>query len=252
MPTFTLRLKEVYEYCDGDLGLDDYPIFDEEYRAHLNELIVDSFWFREIAHETIDIFLWRLRTKMRQIMPRYNKMYKAIADLEESDMTLTGWQHSESLGSAQADSTESGKSSAKSDGKQTNSNESKSRTVAMQHPQVRLSTDDDYATSSSDVAGKNSGTTTTSSTQSADQSAEQSSTQYTTGVSDAEQHQGPMAVFNQYWDTIVNIDMMIIEDLEPLFMGIWATNDSYLGFIENTKYDTLVPYMYGPYGRFWR
>jgi hypothetical protein len=58
-----------------DIGLNDYPIFDEDYRAILNKKIVDHYYFSEIGFETAAIFKHYLNTTMREIMPVYNKMY---------------------------------------------------------------------------------------------------------------------------------------------------------------------------------
>lgn len=51
MATYTTELRRLIE--NGfDLGLDDYPIFDEEYRAVLNKKIIDHYYFCEIGFET--------------------------------------------------------------------------------------------------------------------------------------------------------------------------------------------------------
>ena len=58
-------------------ALDSYPIFDEEYRNILNTKIIRHYWFREIGQETADRFNFYLETKMWEIMPYYNQMYKS-------------------------------------------------------------------------------------------------------------------------------------------------------------------------------
>lgn len=58
------------------LALDDYPIFDENYRSVLNNKIISHFYFREIGQETPDRFNHYLRMKMHEIMPYYNQLYK--------------------------------------------------------------------------------------------------------------------------------------------------------------------------------
>jgi len=56
--------------------LDEYPIFDESYRATLNEKIINHYFFKEIGVETIERFDFNLKTKMKEIMPIYNKLYE--------------------------------------------------------------------------------------------------------------------------------------------------------------------------------
>lgn len=54
-----------------------YPIFDEEYRTPLNDMIVRYFWMWEIGFETPMQFRQALLAKMAIIMPKYNIMFKA-------------------------------------------------------------------------------------------------------------------------------------------------------------------------------
>ena len=74
MSVTTIMLRDVVKLTNDHIGLDDYPIFDEAYRKTLNDRIKKTYWLQEIAHETIDIFIWRLSLKMELIMPRYNRM----------------------------------------------------------------------------------------------------------------------------------------------------------------------------------
>lgn len=53
----------------------DYPIFDENYREHLESKIISHFYTREIGLETVGLFKHHLKNKMREIMPFYNQMY---------------------------------------------------------------------------------------------------------------------------------------------------------------------------------
>lgn len=71
----------VYKY----IGLDRYPIFDEEYRHGLNDKIIEHFYFREIGFETAAQFAFYLRRTMNEIMPKYNKMYQAQLTIDIQD-----------------------------------------------------------------------------------------------------------------------------------------------------------------------
>ena len=59
-----------------NIGLDSYPIFNEEYRYYLNKHIVDYYYYDEIGVETPARFKRLLNNKMEIIMPKYNLMYK--------------------------------------------------------------------------------------------------------------------------------------------------------------------------------
>ena len=61
----------------------DYPIFDETYRATLEQKILMHYYTREISEETFGRWKLRLATKMREIMPLYNQYYKsALLDFD--------------------------------------------------------------------------------------------------------------------------------------------------------------------------
>lgn len=67
-----------------DFGLQDYPIFDENYRTHLNDMILKHYYMSEIGFETAELFKQYLNNKMNEIMPYYNTLYKLQTDLLES------------------------------------------------------------------------------------------------------------------------------------------------------------------------
>lgn len=68
------------------LGLDSYPIFDEEYRQALNDKIISHFYFREIGFETAEQFAWFVRRTMNENMPYFNQLYNSL-DLIEDPIT---------------------------------------------------------------------------------------------------------------------------------------------------------------------
>lgn len=74
------------DYSDVDLVLRsaepkifdfDYPIFDENYRHVLNTKILKHYYINEIGLETYALWKLRLNTKMNEIMPYYNQLYKS-------------------------------------------------------------------------------------------------------------------------------------------------------------------------------
>ena len=80
MSQYTTQLRYILEnpmWTDERLGLGNYPIFDESYRANLNQKIKDFYYFEEIAYETPARFCFKLRQKMNLIMPYYNKLYQS-------------------------------------------------------------------------------------------------------------------------------------------------------------------------------
>ena len=87
MSKYTTTIKNLVE--NGfDLGLKDYPIFDESYRDHLNDMIIKHYYISEIGFETAELFKMQLNNKMNEIMPYYNSLYKLQKDLLESGIDM--------------------------------------------------------------------------------------------------------------------------------------------------------------------
>ena len=212
MSNYTVELRKIPENLI-DEALSHYPIFADGYRQTLNRRIKDHFWFNEIGHESIDIFLWQLRVKMNEIMPFYNQYYEA--ELTKRDPYITqrikNKNESSSGITTSTESSETGTSGSTTD--------AKSRAVQSETPQVRLAGDGDYATGAADSVSR----TTVDSTQKSGGTSSQSSTSTGTGQTVSEGFSGSMASLIQaHRDAIINIDMMVITNLESLFMYVWT------------------------------
>lgn len=109
MAVYTTQVRTLVEN-HFDLGLKDYPIFDENYRATLNGKIIDHYYFREIGQETAGLFRFYLNRTMNEIMPYYNQLYKSelleFNPLYNVDHTLTS-DKANTLNSSRADSSQS-------------------------------------------------------------------------------------------------------------------------------------------------
>lgn len=69
----------------------DFPIFDENYRDVLCTKILRHYYTREIGLETYGLWKLKLQTKLNEIMPYYNQLYKSellkFNPLYDVDMT---------------------------------------------------------------------------------------------------------------------------------------------------------------------
>jgi hypothetical protein len=219
--TYTMELWEVLE-LENDIGLCDYPIFDEEYRACLNHKIIQHFWNREIGTETISMFRQQLRRKMNEIMPLWNQHY--LASQKQFDPLKT--MSVVTVSGTELNGTVTGA------GESTSNSDAKSRAVSSTFPQGQLSDNGDYADAAQDNISGTNATGTTNETQ----------TTANTGKVDTETsgYNGNPAILIAEWRaTMVNTDMDVIAQLETLFMGIWDSSDNYSEGI----------YGYGYYGR---
>lgn len=88
--TYTIRLQILLE-SGWDIGLQDYEIFDEDYRNIINQKIINHYYFKEIGVETPAQFKFRLNEAMDLIMPYYNQKY-AAGLLEYDPLTNFKWR----------------------------------------------------------------------------------------------------------------------------------------------------------------
>ena len=229
MPDFTIELREVVaRHGTNSLGLNSYPIFDEAYRDILNQKIIDHFWYNEIAHETVDMWVRQMQTKMQEIMPYYNKLYEA--ELIKIDPLSTQDVTSVSEGGQESSSRNEHRDSGETTSKTVSKSDAKSRTVQSQLPQVRLSGDKDYATAASDVRRDSGGTHDGEGATSSRGSAVASSRGPPESMTHSTGYTGHTAQLIAAWrDTFINVDLMIIVELQEMFMGIRSTNDSFTG-----------------------
>lgn len=238
MATFTMPLKDVVRRTD-DIGLNDYPIFDESYREGLNKKIIDHYWNQEIGLETVDLFIFALRRKMNEIMPKYNAVYKAQArqiDPLINFKTVSTAINDQSGKTETADTQETVNNVDEvQSSTSTNDSDNKSRTVTSEFPQQALSDTGDYASSAADsvssatvagttesqagTVGSSTGTGASTNTSQVSASVEQSSEGFS-GTSFA-------SMVAEYSDLFINTDMEIVRELSTLFMLIWASGESY-------------------------
>lgn len=196
------------------IGLEGYPIHSEPYRKVLNGKIVDQYFLNEIGHESIGVFVHRLRVKMNEIMPLYSKMYQDITfdeAMRTTDITTT----------ARATSLQSADTSSEAETASTG--KTGSRTVNLDFPQTALAGDSDYATSGVDANGlqESGGTSTETGTQSTEGETESESRSFGRAGSAVD-------ALMAYRASQMNVDRLILDELRVLFMGVYGTGDEFL------------------------
>lgn len=70
-------VNEVIEKSRGKIFNFPYPIFDESYKKVLETKILKHYYTREIGLETVGLWKLKLDTKLNEIMPFYNQLYKS-------------------------------------------------------------------------------------------------------------------------------------------------------------------------------
>ena len=112
-----------------DFQLDEYPIFDEQYRETLNKAILDNYLTYEIGFETPALFRHYLKAKMNLIMPKYNILFVAQEKLLENPL-------------GNVDMTETVEREVQTEGSSTSQSESKGKNLFQDTPQGDLSATD--------------------------------------------------------------------------------------------------------------
>ena len=228
MATFTMELWEVIETLAGTaevvdgrrvldcplLGLDYYPIFDESYRGTLNGLIVDSFYNREIGSETTSMFRLALRRHMNLHMPMFNKRYLA-AKMQYDPLSTVDLTTMTAATAAQRAVT-TGENTSTSHGKNA------ARNIYSDTPQDLLADNGQYASNAADATSWADTDGTSVDEGSSETNSDSDTSSHTTG------YQGAAArLMREYQESLLNIDLMVIDSLAPLFMQVWNTSESY-------------------------
>lgn len=221
----------VYKY----IGLDKYPIFDEDYRIGLNDKIINHFYFREIGFETAAQFAFYLRRTMNEIMPYYNELYKTQSLITDP---LTDFQRTftEEWDSDRHD-TGNTKTTTTRDGGETETTETSStdhnRNVFQDTPMSLLSNSSaptieglNYATNVTydDGNGSTDGTRTLERDEHDTSNREDDLNRNEAGTKTHDEHgrnHSQAYLLKEFRDTFINIDMEVIGELETLFMGLW-------------------------------
>lgn len=233
MAKYTIELGRLIK-SGFDIGLADYPIFNENHRTELNNKIIQHYYHSEIGLETPALFKRYLNNKMREIMPYYNKMYESetleFNPLDTFDKTTTENRIQNTGAQSQVYANFQNYDSGSNNS--TNSNTTNAKNIYSDTPQGLLSETaiegETYATNANIGNSAESGSATGSYNSNAH--GNNNSTTTNTGnlsstIAKTEKGkdgtQSYSKLLDEYRQTILNIDMMIIDELSPLFMGIW-------------------------------
>lgn len=223
MAVFTIEFGELID--DGvDVGLNDYPIFDEAYREHLNATIIDYFRYREIGVVPPKKFVHFFRRRLNLSMPYYNDMYRSQR-IEFNPLYTTDIK---TVNDEERTGERVGKSKSSDEGasKATSVNEDESRSLFSTAPQQQLQGDEDYASTITDGKGKAQNTTVSDSSNTTYSDSEDVDKTLGKYISHVAGYSGinPGQALDAYRQSLINVDMLVLRDLEICFMQLWAAN----------------------------
>lgn len=210
--------------------------FDEEYRSVLCQKILKHYYLREIGSETVGIWKLWMNTRLEEIMPFYNQLYKSAliefnplydVDLKrthnrkiDSSKQDTGTSQSVSSGEINVSGTSSG-----------SSNNTK-KDLYSDTPQGAITglENENYLTNARKVtdtgstSNENSSTGTNKTTVNDDTSntgTANSLEDYVENISGKQGGENYSSMLLKFRETFLNIDLQVIEEFSDLFMGLW-------------------------------
>lgn len=299
MSKYTTEVRYICEHFSGlseSVGCDDveqviknclpkvfdfnFPIFDESYRTVLETKILRHYYTREIGLETVGLWKLKLNTKLNEIMPYYNQLYKSeliefnpLYDVEltrERKIEGTGTKDTENSESREGENhsnisqtntnnvTENGEDngtvSGTADGTQNQNTNGNGTNMYSDTPQGAItdlqagkyltnatveSANNTFAGASHDSNTQTSENTRNNETNTEGSSDSSNNGEYSSNMggysntilSNTEDYlehiigsnggESFSKRLNDYRETFINIDMMVINDLEELFFGLW-------------------------------
>lgn len=220
MAKYTITIKTLIDN-NFDFQMTNYPIFDENYRETLNNNILHHYYENEIGFETAPLFRFYLNQTLNEIMPYYNELYKAQKKLIDDNLLLNNVNLQEELqGSNTNNTTTTGNSTSQS----TNNGTSNNKNLFQDTPQGQISqTDIDNQTWATNLTlDRNTTNNTINDTSSNSGSANVSGTNaYIKTIIGNNGAKFNIDLLNDIKDKLMNIDLMIINDLNELFMQIF-------------------------------
>ena len=204
MAKYTITIKTLIDN-NFDFKMDSYPIFDENYRNALNQNILYHYYENEIGFETASLFRFYLNQKLNEIMPYYNELYKVQKKLIDENLLLNNVNLTETL---------HGSNTTETNSKSESSNNGKS--LFQDTPQGQISqTDIDNQTWATNL--------TLNKNEIADQSNASGSgtNEYLKTIIGNNGGKFNIDVLNDIKNNLMNIDLLIINELNDLFMQIF-------------------------------
>lgn len=220
MAKYTITIKTLIDN-NFDFKMTDYPIFDENYRETLNNNILHHYYENEIGFETAPLFRFYLNQKLNEIMPYYNELYKAQKKLIDENLLLNNVNLTENL---QGTNTNNTSTQSTSTSQSTNNGTSNNKNLFQDTPQGQISnTDIENQTWATNLTlDRNTTNNTINDSSSNNGSTNVSGTNaYIKTILGNNGGKFNIDLLNDIKDKLMNIDLMIINDLNELFMGIY-------------------------------
>lgn len=213
MARYTLELRTLKETPNYNLFDFDYELYDNNLKSVFEEKFFEYFYFDEIGYPTVQRFKHMLKSKLHMIMPYYKQLYetelrgKEIDFLLNKDLTETFIRDLTSNATATSTVESNGSNSGVNDGFQSNT------------PQSKLVQDIEHYMSS---ANRDKTSSNYNDNNSSNSATNNTGREETTLVSKGNIGITSSAELLEKWrKVIINIDELIFEDMQDLFMMVY-------------------------------
>lgn len=204
MAKYTVTIKTLIDN-NFNFKMDSYPIFDENYRNTLNQNILYHYYENEIGFETASLFRFYLNQKLNEIMPYYNELYKVQKKLIDENLLLNNVNLTEQLTGSNTTETSS-----------TSQSSNNGKNLFQDTPQGKISqTDIDEQTWATNL------TLNKNKIEDESNAKGNGTNEYLKTIIGNNGGKFNIDILNDIKNNLMNIDLMIINELNDLFMGIF-------------------------------
>lgn len=197
-----------------------WPIFDENYRLQLEKQILRHYYTREIGEETFGLWQLRLMDKLNLIMPKYNQLYESAKLVFNPLYDVDYTRH----GSDETSTDSKGEFQSYQTDKATEEAESSTKNMHSDTPQNGLdSVESGEYLSDADIGSGKSSTTNENirAGNGSNSDNEIRNNHYSEVIQGKQGGVSSSRLLMEYRQTFLNIDMMVVNELSDLFMGLW-------------------------------
>lgn len=218
------RVNEVIQLAIPKIFNFDFPMYDESYRNVLCCKILKHYYTREIGAETVGLWKLWLDARLNEIMPYYNQLYKSAMiefnPMYDIDLTTTHTRDSEGITNT------TGFNSGENKQDTSSNNSGTRRDLFSDTPQGALDNveNETYLTNANKVIenGESSGTAQNNFFGESESETNATSTEeYLQKIQGKSGGASYSKRLQEFRNTFLNIDAMIIDELKDLFMGLW-------------------------------
>lgn len=190
--------------------------FDENYRSVLCKKILKHYYLREIGCETVGVWKLWVNTRLEEIMPYYNQLYKSTLlefnPLYDVDLTR---EHTK-------DNTEKGTTTNSDTVNSTTNVNGTDRNLYSDTPQGAITglENENYLSNARKITSNNNTTNTANSNGKSSNDVD-STEDFLEKVKGKQGTNSYSKLLEEYRETFLNIDLKVINEFNDLFMNLW-------------------------------